>query len=990
MALNIGNINFGIDANTSGLKKAITQLEKFQAKNNRIAAQQVAAANRVRSAIGKKDAVAVKGAQAATQANSKRIAALSRQESAVKKAFQATLRLQQAQRKAGVPPVQIGRQTQAFRRLTGAMTSGTLTVRQFTQAQDAFAAATGRGSRALTKFNAAAKSREAGKLTNVLRNLESSAVLAVGPLSGIGARIRSLGAIAGRSNLAIVALAAGVTAAAVAFFKLAQGAIAAGRVFESSMARFKAASGSIEVARKQMSFVIQTAQSLGLRIDVSAKAFSRLSAAARGTSLEGIGVRKVFLAVSKAAAALRLGQGEVEGAFRAIEQIMSKGSVQAEELRGQLGERLPGAFRLAAESMGVTTAALGEMLKAGEVLADEFLPKFAVALEKAFGQAALDNVNSFQGSMNLLANEGLLFSKAFNEAFGVSKIFISGIQTITAAIKVLRKNLSTMLATVGAAIAGMAVLFGPKIIGGVIALTKAIKGAALAMLGFNLIAAANPLGLALRTIVLLVAAIGAAIAAFFGLKSAIDDNIQSIEDVDSALKEMEDAGLVAAGKLSSEFKSLNDDIKDVGKEIRISAEVLGFAARMGDSFASLLRIRFETLLAVEKANTDELKALSITLAKIGFKPASEDIEEVAIALFRATVHMNNLKIAEDKLTSSQEALRDGLGQLALILRRNQELAKGLAAVDYFDDVTKSVEEFNAIIAAGTDDMALRIRLEAVYRAALIERIALEKAIEAAKKASKEAARIRKLQNGILNAVAAIEKMRKSNKALAAGPDSFEYFQKVEGPLDRFNLALLKAGASTELAKILAKQYKDQLILMFEATDRFARAADQMAKAVVNSFEDIIMKGGSVKDMLKDLARELFRVLLRATFLDPLIASLSGIFKPFTAALFPGSTAEAAGAVTGQHGGSWKIGGSGGGDRATVFARPGEIVDISTPSQAASGGRGGGNITVQINAPGADAGTIARIKEIVRVEMVPQIIQASSDSTLTKLRRPKFA
>ena len=57
--------------------------------------------------------------------------------------------------------------------------------------------------------------------------------------------------------------------------------------------------------------------------------------------------------------------------------MISKGKVQAEELRGQLGERLPSAFQLAAKAMGMTTAQLdkfmadGKLTAAGEDIASE-------------------------------------------------------------------------------------------------------------------------------------------------------------------------------------------------------------------------------------------------------------------------------------------------------------------------------------------------------------------------------------------------------------------------------------------------------------------------------------------------------------------------------------------------------------------------------------------------------------------------------------------
>ena len=45
--------------------------------------------------------------------------------------------------------------------------------------------------------------------------------------------------------------------------------------------------------------------------------------------------------MAQASVVLGMSQEETEGALRAVQQMMSKGKVQAEELRGQLGERLP-------------------------------------------------------------------------------------------------------------------------------------------------------------------------------------------------------------------------------------------------------------------------------------------------------------------------------------------------------------------------------------------------------------------------------------------------------------------------------------------------------------------------------------------------------------------------------------------------------------------------------------------------------------------------
>ncbi|PHR87484.1 MAG: hypothetical protein COA78_37055 [Blastopirellula sp.] len=419
MSLRIGNVDFGIDARTEGLQKALTKLKAFETQVNRVARAQTT------------------GAQKAT-------AAMTRQESTVKRAFQQTINLQQQLRKSGASAGEIAKVSNAFRLLTDKMTSGKITATQYTRSLDAFNARLGRSKRALKDLTATAAANQGSKLTQTLRNLESASVLAIGPLSGLGARIRSLGAIMNRSTLLLTAFVAGVTLAVVAIGKLSVGALRAGIAFERSFARFKAATPTLALASKEMLFVINTAQELGLQIDTSAAAFSRLTAASAGTVLQGKNTRDIFLGVSKAAAALRLSNVEVEGTFRAIEQMMSKGTVQAEELRGQLGERLPGAFNRAAAAMGVTTRALGEMLKKGEVTAAEFLPKFAKELERAFGKDAKDNVKSFGGSFNRLKNSTFLFGVELNNLVGFTDLVAGAFRILGESIDVIRTGMVGM------------------------------------------------------------------------------------------------------------------------------------------------------------------------------------------------------------------------------------------------------------------------------------------------------------------------------------------------------------------------------------------------------------------------------------------------------------------------------------------------------------------------------------------------------------------
>lgn len=187
--------------------------------------------------------------------------------------------------------------------------------------------------------------------------------------------------------------------------------------FERIDATLQASSGSAAGAREEWQFLRTEADRLGLQLSSTALAYSRLSAAAKGTELEGQATREIFLSVAQAATAMGLSISDTEGILRALEQMISKGNVQAEELRGQLGERLPGAFQLAAKAMGVTTQELNKMLDNGEVLASDLLPRLAEELNNAYGAQASMMTNKLQANLNRLQNQFTEIRKEIALAF---------------------------------------------------------------------------------------------------------------------------------------------------------------------------------------------------------------------------------------------------------------------------------------------------------------------------------------------------------------------------------------------------------------------------------------------------------------------------------------------------------------------------------------------------------------------------------------------
>ena len=207
---------------------------------------------------------------------------------------------------------------------------------------------------------------------------------------------------AGASLLSLRGILPGVfgaaaIAGAVSFTRsLVEAGLAAQRVRQG----LAFASGSPEAGAQSYQRLRATVYELGLDLDSSARSYMRFQAAAQGTALQGAQSERIFRAVAGATTVLGLSVSETDGVFQALQQMMSKGSVQAEELRGQLGERLPGAFQIAARAMGVTTGELGKLLEMGAVSAAEFLPKFAAEMERTFAQALPGATRSAQAEIN--------------------------------------------------------------------------------------------------------------------------------------------------------------------------------------------------------------------------------------------------------------------------------------------------------------------------------------------------------------------------------------------------------------------------------------------------------------------------------------------------------------------------------------------------------------------------------------------------------------
>lgn len=174
--------------------------------------------------------------------------------------------------------------------------------------------------------------------------------------------------------------AAGAVGGLAALQKGLSDVLAATQEYQAIATRFTYAFDGAEEGAKQLAFVREEAQRLGLEFMGAANGYAQFAAAAKDVNISTEQTQSIFKGVAAAAATMGLSADDANGVFLALSQIAGKGKVSMEELRGQLGERLAPAMSIAAQAMGVTTAELEKMVENG-LAAETFLPRFGAALE---------------------------------------------------------------------------------------------------------------------------------------------------------------------------------------------------------------------------------------------------------------------------------------------------------------------------------------------------------------------------------------------------------------------------------------------------------------------------------------------------------------------------------------------------------------------------------------------------------------------------------
>jgi tape measure domain-containing protein len=195
------------------------------------------------------------------------------------------------------------------------------------------------------------------------------------------------------------------------------------------------------VASNQL--IIDLVERYNIPLQSARDGFTKLYASMQPAGFSGDQVRGLFTGISKAAATFGMSADKVDRVNYAFAQMASKGQVMSEELKGQLGDVLPGAMAIFAQAAGFKgpeaitkfSAALEDGRYKGTAMM-ELLNNVSVVLNEKFSAGAEGAANTFQGAINNMQTsiKGLYESfEPIATAFlnGVVSPMMTGIKVVT-------------------------------------------------------------------------------------------------------------------------------------------------------------------------------------------------------------------------------------------------------------------------------------------------------------------------------------------------------------------------------------------------------------------------------------------------------------------------------------------------------------------------------------------------------------------------------
>lgn len=195
----------------------------------------------------------------------------------------------------------------------------------------------------------------------------------------------------------------GLMAGAVGMGFLAKSAVETAASFESIKKSIVFASGSQAEGVKNLQFLDDITKNLAIDYTSAAEGFKRFLGATQG-QLTGNEQRDVFTGMSKAIRVLGLDSEQTGSVFRALGEVVSKGTLQAQELKVQLANALPGASKAQADALNMSVTELFKNMQSGSIDGLTAVKKLAEYMGNKYAPGVSAALDTASAKMTILGN----------------------------------------------------------------------------------------------------------------------------------------------------------------------------------------------------------------------------------------------------------------------------------------------------------------------------------------------------------------------------------------------------------------------------------------------------------------------------------------------------------------------------------------------------------------------------------------------------------
>ena len=184
--------------------------------------------------------------------------------------------------------------------------------------------------------------------------------------------------------------------------------------YRNQLQAVTAESGTLE---QSFAFVDGLATRFNVPLESARQGFVKLYASMQPAGFDQGQIENLFTGISKAAAAFGLSSDKVDRVNYAFAQMASKGQIMSEELKGQLGDVLPGALGLFAKAAQMSIPEFSKAMEDGAFKGkamEQVLGNVATLLNDKFGTAAEGAAKTLQGAVNQIQNNLALMYQSFS------------------------------------------------------------------------------------------------------------------------------------------------------------------------------------------------------------------------------------------------------------------------------------------------------------------------------------------------------------------------------------------------------------------------------------------------------------------------------------------------------------------------------------------------------------------------------------------------